>query len=126
MTTTYTSGSQLLSWSLRGADAAHQATLEQIHAWWMTLQGQTILWQVFLEPIHLTPLISYYCQVKQARSSSIVFDWCREGATTWNTFTAKELKLDIQKKELEIVPHSFSSYRYQLTVIDSATFSPEI
>lgn len=124
MTAAYTSNVSLVNWSLKAGAAEQAQKLEQIHQWWANLRGSTILWQVFIEPIHLTPLISYYCQVKEAKAKNIVFDWCREGANTWNTFTAKEMMLDLQKQEIAIVPHSFSSYRYQLTVIDPITKLP--
>lgn len=124
MTAVYTSDVSLLNWSLKADETEQAHKLEQIHQWWASLKGKTILWQVFIEPIHLTPLISYYCQVKEAKAKNIVFDWCREGANAWNTFTAKEMVLNLPKQELAIVPHSFSSYRYQLTVIDPVTKLP--
>lgn len=124
MKAAYTSDALSLTWSLKATEAEQAQILEQICQWWASLQGRTILWQVFLEPIHLTPLISYYCQVKEAKARNIVFDWCREGANTWNTFTAKEMTLNLQKQELAIVPHSFSNYRYQLTVIETVTKLP--
>jgi hypothetical protein len=124
MTAAYTSDVSLLNWSLRAGETEQAQKLEQIHQWWASLKGKTILWQVFIEPIHLTPLISYYCQVKEAKARNIVFDWCREGVNNWNTFTAKEMTLDLQKQELAILPHSFSNYRYQLTVVDPTTKLP--
>ena len=119
MKTACESGLNVLTWFLGNAQKDENQALELIQQWWTDLQGKTVLWQVFLEPLNFTPLFSCHYQIQDTKFQDFEFFWQREGLEAWSSFTAKELTLNRQQQQLEVRPHAMSNYCYQLTVVES-------
>jgi hypothetical protein len=109
---------QVLTWFLGNAQGNECQALELIQQWWAGLQGKTVFWQVFLEPLNHTPLFSCYYQIQATKAQNFEFFWQRESLEVWSSFTAKELTLNCQQQRLEVKPHALSNYCYHLTVMD--------
>jgi hypothetical protein len=118
MQTAFESSLQVLTWFLGNDPVDENQALELIQQWWNGLRGKKVLWQVFIEPLNCTPLVSCYYQVQATKAQNFEFSWQREGLETWSSFTARELNLDVRQQQLEVKPHAIANYRYQLTVLD--------
>ena len=97
--------SQVSVWCADSSLPENEKNLAEIRQWWASLEGKSIIWEVFSETIDATN--SAFAEVIAIESpilQDVVLLWRKQGLENWNTIPVQHLVLDYSLQRLDIIP----------------------
>jgi hypothetical protein len=89
--------------------------------WWATLEGKTIIWEVFSETIDATtPALLEVMVVESPIFQDGVLLWRKQGLENWNSIPVQHLVLDYSLQRLDISPslQDWNGFKYRVKVLN--------
>ena len=97
--------SQVAVWCADSSLPENEKNLAEIRHWWASLDGKSIIWEVFSETIDATN--SAFAEVIAIESpilQDFVLLWRKQGLENWNSIPVQHLVLDYSLQRLDIIP----------------------
>ena len=97
--------SQVFVWCPESGLPENEKNLAGIRRWWTSLDGKTIVWEVFSSTLDsTTPILRELLVVESPMIDASGLRWRKQGLDNWNTIPVQNLILDDSLKQLDIIP----------------------
>jgi len=97
--------SQVFVWCPESGLPENEKNLAGIREWWTSLEGKTIIWEVFSSALDsTTPILRELLVVENPLIEGNGLRWRKRGLENWNSISVQNLVLDNSLKQLDIIP----------------------